>query len=332
MMIGLQPPTAYQQAVQRLMVGLVPTDPEPEAPPAPEPGDVVFGTPNPGAQTAAFTSLADELFYGGAGGGGKTFLELLLALGPHRNSIIFRREFSQFRGPEGIIEVSRRLIGERGRLNENLYVWRDLPGNRSIEFGAMKDADDWQKYKGRAHDLKAFDELPEFTELQYRSCIAWLRTAIPGQRVRVIGTGNPPTSAEGQWVIQYWGAWLDPHHPNPAKPGELRWYAVLDGKDVECPNGDPFLHHGERIQPRSRTFIPARVEDNPYLMRTGYEQVLNSLPEPLRSQMRYGNFQATQSDDRWQVIPTAWVRLAQARWRDQVPQITTADGTKADVP
>lgn len=294
--------------------------------------ELPFGTPNVGAQTAAFYSLADELFYGGAGGGGKTFLELLLALGPHCNSIIFRREFAQFRGPEGIIEQSRRLIGDRGRLNENLFVWRDLPGGRSIEFGAMKDADDWQKYKGRAHDLKAFDEVPEFTELQYRSSLAWLRSTSPGQRTRVVATGNPPTNAEGQWVITYWAPWLDPHHPHPAKPGELRWYASIDGEDVARPNAEPFMHEGHLIQPRSRTFIPARVEDNPYLMRTGYDQVLNSLPEPLRSQMRFGNFQATQTDDQWQVIPTAWVRAAQARWTDQIPTVQTPDGQTINMP
>ena len=36
--------------------------------------------------------------------------------------------------------------------------------------------------------------------------------------------GNPPTRPEGLWILQYWAAWLDPLHPNPARPGELRWY------------------------------------------------------------------------------------------------------------
>lgn len=42
---------------------------------------------------------------------------------------------------------------------------------------------------------------------------------------------------------------------------------------------------------------------------------LQSLPEPLRSQMLYGDFQAGIEDDPWQVIPTAWVEAAQARWK-----------------
>jgi hypothetical protein len=283
------------------------------------PNTTPLWTPLPGPQTMAVESDADELFFGGGGGGGKTDLILGLAITKHRSSIIFRREFSQFRGPEGIIERSRQIIGLNGRLNENLFIWRGLPAGRAIEFGAVQHEDHKNRYKGRPHDLKAFDELPEFTETQYRFLNIWLRTAIPGQRTRVVGTGNPPTTSEGQWVIRYWAPWLDPHHPKPAKPGELRWYAVLDGKDVELAGPEPLTHDGHVIHPRSRTFIPAKVEDNQYYMRTGYANVLDNLPEPLRSQMRFGNFQAAQSDHVWQVVPTAWVRAAQARWTPAPP-------------
>jgi hypothetical protein len=49
-------------------------------------------------------------------------------------------------------------------------------------------------------------------------------------------------------------------------------------------------------------------------MATGYKAQLQSLPEPLRSQMLKGDFTAGHDDDIWQVIPTAWVEAAQARW------------------
>jgi hypothetical protein len=42
---------------------------------------------------------------------------------------------------------------------------------------------------------------------------------------------------------------------------------------------------------------------------------LQSLPEPLRSQMLYGDFRAGVQDDPWQVVPTAWVEAAMARWK-----------------
>jgi hypothetical protein len=66
----------------------------------------------------------------------------------------------------------------------------------------------------------------------------------------------------------------------------------------------------------SRTFIPAKVEDNPYYMETGYKRILQALPEPLRSQMLLGDFTAGIEDDPWQVCPTAWVEAAMKRWEE----------------
>jgi len=123
-------------------------------------------------------------------------------------------------------------------------------------------------------------------------------------------------NAEGEWVIQRWGPWLNKNHPNPADPGELRWYAVVDGVDTPVADGKPFKHNGELIKPQSRTFIPSHVEDNPFLMSTGYKAQLQSLPEPLRSQMLKGDFTAGKDDNIWQVIPTAWVEAAMARWTE----------------
>ncbi len=73
------------------------------------------------------------------------------------------------------------------------------------------------------------------------------------------------------------------------------------------------------MRPLSRTFIPARVEDNAYLAGTNYVAQLNAMPEPLRSQLLYGDMEAGLEDDPWQVIPTAWVQAAQARWTSQPP-------------
>ena len=160
-----------------------------------------------------------------------------------------------------------------------------------------------------------FDELPQFLESQFRFLIGWARITIPFQRVRGVSCGNPPTYAQGEWVIRYWAPWLDSQHTNPAAPGERRWFAVIDGSDEEVEDGTPFEFKGDMITPKSRTFIPARLQDNPALMQTGYLSVLQGMPEPLRSQMLYGDFTAGLDDDPWQVIPTAWVRAAVERWK-----------------
>jgi hypothetical protein len=270
-----------------------------------------------GPQLEAFLTKADELFYGGAAGGGKTDLLLGLALRAHTRSIIFRREYPQLKA---IIDRSRELIGDAGRYNGQDNVWRFDDG-RILEFGAVQYDTDVRKYQGRPHDLKAFDELPNFTEFQYRFLIGWTRTTVPGQRTRVVSAGNPPTNAEGEWVIRRWGAWLDPQHHNPARPGELRWYATVDGEEVERADNLPFSFKGEEIRPKSRTFVPARLADNPFLMATDYGAQLQAMPEPLRSQLLYGDFTAGTEDDPWQVIPTDWIRQAQARWTPERPAL-----------
>ncbi len=235
-----------------------------------------------------------------------------LSLTRHRRSVIFRREAAQGRS---MIDRSHELLGGLARWNGQHSVWREIPGGRSLEFGGVKDAADVQKWRGRPHDFIGIDEADGFLESQVRFLMGWLRTTTPGQRCRVVLCFNPPASAEGRWLLSYFGPWLDKKHPRPAAPGELRWYAMVDGKEVERPDGRPFEHRGETLYPKSRTFIPARVQDNPHLMGTGYWQQLLSLPEPLRSQLAYGDFEAGLEDDPWQVIPTAWVEAAMARWR-----------------
>lgn len=274
-------------------------------------------TPNPGPQIRAYESEANITGYGGAAGGGKSFLEIGLAVTKHRRSIIFRREADQTRD---LWQKLADVCGVHGRSNENLLIWRDLPGDRYVRLAGVKNPGDWKKYQGQAHDLYCFDEATEFLESQVRTLIAWNRTTIPGQRCRVVLSFNPPTTPEGEWVIQFFAPWLDDKHPNPADPGELRWYAVVDGADVERPDGTPFTHKGETITPLSRTFFPALLADNPLLAATDYRTTLQGLPEPLRSQMLYGDFTVGLQDDPWQVIPTAWVRAAQDRWTPTRPE------------
>jgi hypothetical protein len=213
------------------------------------------------------------------------------------------------------VERSKGIYGHLGGLNETKYRWK-LKGPRLVRFGSIQHEKDKRDYQGQAHDFYGFDEITEFTEGMYRVVTAWNRSAVPGQRCRVVCTGNPPTSAEGEWVIKHWAPWLDPGHPNPAGPGELRWFASIGGKDAEVPGGEPYVDSaGRTVLPTSRTFVPAKVADNPYLVDSGYVARLDSLPEPVRSKLLYGDFTKGRESDPYQVIPSEWVRLAQERWQ-----------------
>lgn len=304
------------------------------------------GTDHP--QWVACQSQADIIGYGGAAGGGKTDLACGLTITEHRKIMLLRRVGTEL---TGIIDRLEELIGNKDGYNGQQKIWRRRRHDgvpQQIEFASLPNLGDERGFQGRPHDLLVFDEAANFLEAQVRFLLGWLRSTVKGQRKRALLTFNPPTSAEGQWIVDFFGPWLDENHPNPAKPGELRWFATVKGKDLEVPDNRPFVLHEELlacdrasiiarrpdarvytfdaqayrgkdrtriITPMSRTFIPSRITDNPYLFGTGYMSMLQALPEPLRSQMLNGDFKAGMIDDIWQVIPSAWVDIAVKRWK-----------------
>jgi len=87
------------------------------------------------------------------------------------------------------------------------------------------------------------------------------------------------------------------------------------GKTIWVDGPGEYEIDGEDYTAMSRTFIPASLEDNPYRNNPEYRAKLQSLPEPLRSQLLKGDFRAGMSDGANQTIPTNWVRAAQERWK-----------------
>lgn len=282
--------------------------------------------PLEGPQMMAYTSQADVIGYGGAAGGGKTDYIAGMSLNEHERVLIVRREKAQ---TDGIVQRIEEILGHKDGYNSQKSAWR-LGDGKLLEFGGLDNVGDEKRWQGRAHDLKCLDEATEIRESQARFIMGWNRTNNPNIKPKCILTFNPPTTAEGRWVLDFFAPWLKKEYPNPAQPGELRYFAMIDGKEKEVESGEQFVivdgapcyafdpkdfKPENIIKPKSRTFIPARVTDNKYYMETGYMQTLQALPEPLRSQMLYGDFSAGIEDDPWQVIPTAWVEAAQKRWK-----------------
>jgi hypothetical protein len=216
------------------------------------------------------------------------------------------------------------------KFNENRMRWTIKDGDgivqRIVEFGAVQHEKDLDKWRGRPHDLIIFDECSEFTEFMFVFLQGWNRSTDPTQRCRVLATSNPPSNEIGMWMIERYRLWLDPREGDqPAKPGELRWFTTIKGKDVECEDGEPFTLDGVEYRPRSRTFIPAKLGDNQYLRDTTYRATIMALPEPLRSQLLNGDFLAGREDHEWQVIPTRWIEEAQKRWSAKRPAVLGMD-------
>lgn len=273
--------------------------------------------PNPGPQTDAYFSDADEILFGGQAGGGKSDILLGLAINEHRKSLILRRinEDAQDLGSR-LVEI----VGTRGFSSRPPTYRGD---GKIIELRGCEGEKDKQRYKGRPHDFIGYDELADFLESQYLFINGWLRSADPNQRCRIVAASNPPTTAEGQWIVRRWAPWLDKFHPKPAEEGELRWFIRVEDQDVEVDGPGPHVIEGRRrpIKAMSRTFIRSTLDDNWELSQSDYGDRLESMPEELRRAYSEGDFSVGLKDDDFQVLPSAWLEAAFQRWSSKPPRL-----------
>lgn len=292
-------------------------------------------TPDPEniPQQQAYESDADELFFGGSPGGGKTDLGLGLALTRHSVSQFFRRQATQL---DDAIERAKEIANWGSdpftSYNGNSKIIRC--DGRTLKFAGLDQEGDKQKFKGRAADFKYWDEAVDFLQSQVIFVNAWNRSARYGQRCRVVLGSNPPTTDDGWWLVERYAPWLDPEGGSLVEPGELRWYAMIEGVDAMVDGPSPIKVPGEieLVKPRSRTFIPSTLKDNKFLASTDYLSTLQALPEPLRSQLLFADFSRKNREDHaWQIIPSAWVEKAQARWTQSPPADSHMEALGVDV-
>jgi hypothetical protein len=281
--------------------------------------------PTVGPQLDAINCQADIMLYGGSGGCGKTDLILGAAIEYHQRTLIIRKHYTDL---AAIMDRAKAINGTEKGFKGSIPPRLRTVNKRLIDFGGLAKATDHEHWQGQAHDLLAIDEVVQNREDQVRFLMGWVRSEDPKQRCRTIFASNPPTSSAGDWIIKMFAPWLDSRYPNPAKPGELRWcVSDEDGQDFWVSGPDAKIDSGRTnsdgsvryLIPMSRTFIPGTLSDNPFYADTGYAAQLDALPEPLRSAIRDGNFMAARQDDPEQVIPTEWIRLAQARWKPKHP-------------
>lgn len=266
--------------------------------------------PNPGPQTDAYLSDADLLLYGGAAGGGKSQLLLGLAMTKHQDSAIFRQAYPDLAGLEkDLLKINK---GREGYTASPHPTFRK--GKVHLEFGALEKPGSEFSWQGRRHDFYGFDEGAQINRDKIFFILGWLASTDKNQRCRAVIASNPPIGGQGDWMIVEFAPWLDPLFPNPAGPGELRW-AIVVGETTEwVPTPGRYERDGKNYTALSRSFIPALLDDNPFLKDTDYRSQIENLREPLRTQLLTGDFLAGREDHEWQVIPTEYVKMAQERW------------------
>lgn len=201
----------------------------------------VVWAPQPKQAVALAHAGVDELFYGGAKGGGKSdfllidFLRGVEEWGDAHRGVLFRRTYPEL---EELIIRSRQIY-------PFVYpeaTWRDSSKSWTFPSGAMlrmrflERSADVSRYQGHQYTWIGWDELPQWpTPHAYVEMLSCARSAA-GAPIRIRSTGNPGCVGN---------AWVKRRFISPAPAG-----TVFRGEDGMC-----------------RMFVSAKVYDNAILMR-----------------------------------------------------------------
>ena len=221
-------------------------------------------SPHEGAQSQVL-SIDDSVFeilYGGARGGGKTDAGIAWLLKGTADSrytgLVIRRNHTDLRQ---WIDRARELY-PNAKVSGKPAVFR-FPNGAKIYTGHLKDADSYTQYQGHEYQRICLEEAGQIpSEELYLKLISSARSTI-SIKPQIYLSANPGNVGHG---------WLK------------KRFKIGDKK--------PNIAFRDPISKRYRIYCPATIDDNPTLMKNdpGYVNYLESLPEPLRSAWRYGDW------------------------------------------
>lgn len=215
-----------------------------------------------------------EVGFGGEAGGSKSFS---LVLDPiyqlHKtdyHALLLRRTYKQLSRDDGLIELSKKVypaVGGNYTKSDYLWTFSDYPG--TIRFGHLEHEKNLEAdHEGAQYAYLGFDELGTFFKRMYLYLFSRNRCSNKSVKSYTRSTFMPGGIGH---------RWVRKRFINPFKNGtdyieKPKFFRNIGGVDTETPSDDP--------RAIDRLFIPARLEDNPYLYQKGkgeYEQGLHQL-------------------------------------------------------
>lgn len=175
---------------------------------------------------------------------------------PGYAAILFRRTYSDLTLPEALLDRTREWLtpwkdAGEVRWSEKEKTYFFSTGS-TLSFGYLEHPTDKFRYQGAAFQFIGFDELTQIDENSYRYLFSRLRRQLDVQvPLRMRGASNPGGSGH-EWVKRR------------------------------------FITEGLR---KGRVFIPANVNDNPYLDIEQYKESLAELDPVTRAQLLEGNWE-----------------------------------------
>ena len=202
-----------------------------------------------------------DVFFGGAGGGGKSqaiwYGALQYVDTPGYAALILRRTYADLAKPGALMDRSREYLHGTGAIWNGTDKQWTFPNGAKIVFGYLQNDADVLQYKSTEFQYIAFDELTDFSEYQF----TFLFTRLRGRAIGPVA--DVPLRMRSA--------------SNPGGPGHT-WVRTryVDGK-----TRDP-----------KRVFIPAKMDDNPSLDTAEYRESLANADPITRGQVERGDWDA----------------------------------------
>lgn len=212
-----------------------------------------------------------EVLYGGAAGGGKSEALLMAALQyvdiPGYAALLLRRTYSDLKLPGALLDrAAEWLRPTAARWVASEMSWL-FPSGASLTFGHLQDEADKYRYQSAEFHMIGFDELTQFSESQYLFLFSRLRRLAGSDTPLRMRAASNPGGIGHDWVkARFIPVWSE---------AERRWIVPRDPETGEV-----------------RRFVPARLEDNPYLDQASYLASLARLDPVTRRQYRFGDWDA----------------------------------------
>lgn len=225
--------------------------------------------PNEGRQYDFLVAVASgeyyEVGYGGARGGGKTDGGIMSLLynkdHPRFRALVIRKNADDLRD---WADRANRWYSSQGGIKVGNPPEFTFPKGGKIRTGHLKDDNAFGKYQGHEYHKMLIEELTQIpTEENYLKLASSCRSTIPELKPCIISTFNPD-GAGFTWV--------------------RRRFGIQGVPTKSIITIDP-------ITKLKRIFIPAKLQDNPYLNQdTSYKSFLDGLPDGLREAWRDGSW------------------------------------------